>query len=98
MDKGNSVAQRPITVMVSTPVFTPAPGTYARSQVVSITTSTAGASLRYTFDGTTPTPNSELYTGSITVASSATIKVLATKQGLSSRSGSATYVITFQEP
>src|SRR5205814_56359 len=39
---------------VATPVFSPAAGTYSSTQNVAINTTTAGASIRYTTDGSTP--------------------------------------------
>src|SRR5436190_8479274 len=59
---------------VGTPTFSPAPGTYSAAQSVSLSTSTAGAQIRYTTDGSTPTATSALYGGPINVAATMTIK------------------------
>ncbi len=40
---------------VSTPTMTPAGGTYTSAQSVTLSTTTAGATIRYTLDGTSPT-------------------------------------------
>jgi hypothetical protein len=52
------------------PTFTPAGGIYSAAQSVTISDATAGASIYYTTNGTTPTASSTLYTGAITVNSS----------------------------
>jgi hypothetical protein len=49
---------------------------------VEITTMTAGASIRYTTDGSLPTPtNGTLYTGPINVATTTTLRAIAYKDG-----------------
>ncbi|HYF66975.1 MAG TPA: chitobiase/beta-hexosaminidase C-terminal domain-containing protein [Ohtaekwangia sp.] len=67
---------------VSTPQFTPAPGTYTSSQLVTITTATSGASVYYTLDGTTPTTSSTLYSEPLTISATTTLKALAVKSGM----------------
>ena len=64
------------------PVFTPAAGTYTSAQNVTITTATAGAAIKYTTDGSTPSSSSATYTGAINVAATTTIKAIATKAGM----------------
>ena len=78
---------------VATPVISPASGfVYAASQTVTITCATAGASIYYTTDGTTPTQNSTLYTAPFTVDSNVTIKAKAFKAGdVPSMVATATY-------
>jgi hypothetical protein len=61
--------------------FGVAPGVYITGQAVEITTPTPGVSIYYTTDGTTPTTSSTLYTGSVTVGASVTLKALAKKTG-----------------
>ena len=55
---GAKVCSTPITITVNatcaTPSFIPAPGTYSTAQSVTISTSTGGATIRYTTNGTTP--------------------------------------------
>ncbi len=55
---------------------------YVNSATVSIHTTTSGASIYYTIDGSTPTTSSTLYTAPFTVTSSCTVKAFATKSGL----------------
>ena len=79
---------------VATPTFTPAGGTYATAQNVTITCATEGASIYYTLDGTTPTDASTRYTSAITVSETKTIKAIAYSQtGETSSVASATYTI-----
>lgn len=80
--------------VVATPTFSPAGGTYTSAQSVTITTTTSGADIYYTTDGSTPTASSTFYTGAITVSSNTTIKAIAIKDGVSSQVATATYVIS----
>jgi hypothetical protein len=45
---------------VATPTLSPAPGTYTTPQSITLTTSTGGATIRYTTDGSTPTTTTAL--------------------------------------
>lgn len=77
------------------PTFSPAAGTYSAPQIVSIATTTSGASIYYTTDGTTPTTASTQYTGPINVATTTTVRALAAASGLAaSTTSAATYTIT----
>lgn len=70
------------TNTAAAPTFNPAPGTYTSAQNVAITSTTGGASIRYTLDGTTPTPTSgTLYSGPVNIGSSATLKAIAYASG-----------------
>jgi RHS repeat-associated protein len=65
-----------------TPVFSPAPGTYTGTQTITITTTTAGASIRYTTDGSTPSETAgTLYSGPVSIPSTATLKAIAYASG-----------------
>lgn len=67
---------------VATPVFNPAaPLTYTGTQNVSISTSTSGATLYYTLDGTTPTTSSTVYAGLIPLSSTTTLKAIGAESG-----------------
>jgi alpha-tubulin suppressor-like RCC1 family protein len=55
-----------VTGTVATPVFDLQPGSYPTAQIATISTATAGAVIRYTTDGSTPTPASgTVYSGPI---------------------------------
>src|ERR1017187_5461970 len=58
---------------VATPTFSPAAGTYASAQTVTIGDATSGATIYYTKNGITPTTSSTAYSGPITVSSSETV-------------------------
>lgn len=62
--------------------FSPLSGTYASSQQVTMSTDNADAEIRYTLDGAEPTSSSTLYTGSIQVSSTTTIRARAFLSGL----------------
>jgi DNA-binding transcriptional regulator GbsR (MarR family) len=69
---------------VAAPSFSPGAGTYSTAQTVLINDSTSGASMRYTTDGvTTPTETvGTLYTGSISISTTTTLKAIAYKTGM----------------
>ena len=75
------------------PVFSLASGDYMGAQTVSITCSTASATIYYTTDGTTPTASSSVYSGSLTLNSSTTLKAIAINSIGSSAVTTATYNI-----
>ena len=77
-----------------TPTFNPTGGTYSGAQQVTIGDSLSGVNLYYTLDGSTPTANSTLYTGPVTISQSSTLNAIAIATGYAN-SGIATaaYVI-----
>ena len=90
---------------VATPTFTPGAGVVSAGTVVTISTTTSGATIYYTTDGSTPTANSTSGT-SVTVSDGMTIKAFAVKDGMrDSEVASATYTVgtsngdgTFEHP
>jgi nucleoid-associated protein YgaU len=90
-----SSTPKPPENAVATPTFSPAEGTYAASQSVTISTSTEGAEIRYTTDTSEPTATAgRLYSDPISVSSTTTIKAIATKKGFKdSEVASATFTI-----
>ena len=85
--------------MAATPVFDPAGGTFTGSVNVTISTSTADASIYYTTDGSTPDTGSAEYTGAITITETTTLKAIATADGFTdSEVAEATYTIEPEGP
>jgi nucleoid-associated protein YgaU len=74
---------KPPANTVAAPAFSPAEGVYADAQSVTLSTSTEGAQIRYTTDGSSPSAASgTVYSGPIKVSSTTTIRAIATKTGL----------------
>lgn len=67
---------------VAVPQFTPPSCLFYPSTNVTISCATAGATIRYTLDGSDPTESSTPYTGAITVSDDVTIKARAWKIGM----------------
>lgn len=67
---------------VATPTFTPAPGTFTTAPLVTLTTTTSGATIRYTLDGTVPTSRSPVYRYPFVVGGTTTVKARAFKAGM----------------
>ena len=79
---------------VSKPVFSPAGGTYEGGIDVGITTTTLGAAIHYTTDGSDPNTNSSVYVSPIHVTQTTTLKAKAYKSGLQdSAIATASYTI-----
>lgn len=66
---------------VEAPVVYPGRGFYDAPVLVSVTNITAGATIRYTLDGSEPTESSTLYGGPITITSTANLRVRAFLDG-----------------
>jgi hypothetical protein len=85
----------PVAETVATPVIAPAAGTYTDNVQVTISTATAGATIRYTTNGIDPTAASPAYTTALNLTTTTTIKARAFKSGLNdSAIAMAVYTIT----
>src|SRR5207244_122389 len=84
-----------ITPPVAAPTFSPVAGTYTTAQTVTISSTTAGASIHYTTDGSTPSATvGTVYSGPVTVNATQTINAIAFKTGLTSSAvASASYIV-----
>lgn len=67
---------------VATPTFDPPAGVFTQPVNVTISTTTPGATIRYTTNGTDPTESSTQYTVPIAVSATTTIKARAYASGL----------------
>ena len=63
------------------PTFSPVAGTYTSAQNVTISTTTSGATIYYTTNGTNPTTSSSVYSTPIAISENTTIKAMAVKSG-----------------
>ena len=100
MPASNCTVTATFNQIAATPTFSPPAGSYGPAQTVTIS-STAGATICYTIDGSTPTANGSgtcthgtTYTSAITVSTSETVKSIGSESGyVDSAVGSAAYVI-----
>ena len=83
--------------VVSTPTFNPGSSTSTQSLSVSINDATAGATIYYTTNGTTPSASSTVYSGPITVSATETVEAIAVETGYTN-SAVATAVYTISTP
>ena len=71
-----------LTAYVATPVISPNGGTYANSQVVTLSDATSGATnIYYTLDGSAPTTNSLLYAGPFVITNTLNLQAVAVTAG-----------------
>ncbi|MCW3805352.1 glycosyl hydrolase [Plebeiibacterium marinum] len=83
---------------VATPEFNIPGGIYLEAQSIELTTTTSGATIYYTLDGSVPSTSSLIYNAPIDVASTTTIRVFATAAGLEdSNIATADYTISTAE-
>jgi hypothetical protein len=85
-------------VQAATPTFSPPAGTYTSAQSVAISSTTSGASISYTTDGSTPTETHGTVVsngGTVLVSTNTTLKAIAFESGYAdSNVGTAIYTIT----
>jgi hypothetical protein len=81
-------------LVTASPTFSPAPGSYASAQSVSLSDTTPGAVIHYTTNGTAPTASSATYSAPIAVGASETLEALAVASGYANSAvASGSYVI-----
>lgn len=78
----SDIAQKSYQIQAAVPVFTPSAGSHNGAQMVAITSTTSGSSIRYTTDGSTPSSTSPLYSSPISVPYTTTIKAYSSKVGM----------------
>ena len=64
------------------PTITPVSGTYNGEQTVTLDTAVAGAEVKYTTDGTTPTEDSKTYSEPFKVSKSTIVKAVTYRKGM----------------
>ena len=93
----SEVAERTFTKTPKTPVISPESCTFSEPLTVTITCETAGATIRYTLDGTNPTSTSTEYTAPLTISETTTVKARAYVGEIYSN-GIATAEYVYTEP
>ena len=80
---GASTPVAPVTPTAAAPAIATSTGSGAQNgaTIVSLASTTAGAAIYYTLDGSTPTTSSQQYQAPILVASDLTVKAIATAAG-----------------
>jgi hypothetical protein len=87
----------PPALVTATPAIQPLGGTFSSAQSVTMSDSTAGATIHYTMDGSTPSTNSPVYATPLPLSAAATIQAIATAPN-SSPSVVAGAAFKFQTP
>ena len=91
---GATVTNTSTVPTTSAPTIAPAQGSFFGTQNVTMTSSTPGATIRYTINGTDPTASSTLYSGAIPTSISTTYRAKAFAGGfIDSNITSASYEI-----
>lgn len=79
-------------VTVATPTFSQEAGTFEEPFTLTLATTTEGATIHYTLDGTEPTAQSTTYTTGISISATTTVKAIAVDtEGNASKVATATY-------
>lgn len=94
----SEVVEAAYTIKMATPTFSPVGGTYDATQSVTLS-STAGATIYYTLDGSNPSTTSSVYSSALSITSTKTIKAYAVKANCTdSDVATATYTLKAQTP
>ncbi len=91
----SSEAAATYTIVVASPTLSLTSGVYPAGQVIAVTTTTPGATLRYTLTGVTPTASDPVVPESGLIVGDFTLKVAAWKTGCST---SAVVTATYETP
>lgn len=92
----SAVASEKITILpqLPLPTFSHVGGTYTSIQYITIKSQVTGATIHYTTDGTVPTTSSPVYSSTITVDATTTLRAIAVMAGYSNSAvASITYTI-----
>lgn len=88
----NGTKQFRVVTAVEAPTFSPEEGPFYATFDLTLSCATAGATIYYTTDGTTPTTSSTEYSAAFEIpASTTTVKAIAVKNGVASNVAEATY-------
>ena len=77
-----SSATYSLLTQAAMPTFNPPSGSYTAVQSVTISTTTANATIYYTTDGSTPTTSSAKYSGPVSISATQTLSAIAVATGL----------------
>lgn len=89
-----ALAGVPVQVTVATPVLNPASCSFYPSTNVTLSCATAGATIRYTLNGSDPTAESMVYEAPLAISATTTVKARAFADGMNpSAIASATYTL-----
>lgn len=97
----SSVASATYTMTCATPTYSANAGTFTGPTAITLSTTTEGATIYYTTDGSTPSSSSIEYTGGdIAINVTTTIKIIAIKDGYNNSSvpTQKTYTIKCAQP
>lgn len=79
---GKANSAQKYTAYAAVPVFSSDTGIASAGDTVTLSTTTKGAQIRFTTDGSEPNPNSRLYTAPITLSKTVTVRAAAFSDGL----------------
>ena len=91
----SAVASGNYSIQCAAPTFSPGAGAFDSTQTVTISTTTGGASIRYTTNGTTPSSTvGTVYSSAVSISATATLQAIAYETGMTnSPVSSAVYTI-----